>query len=305
MSRTDIVAPALIDPAAYTFRAGVYFGHNELFMEYINDFGIEAWEDGTRKDVRARLRPDLLVAEGNFSRKGTCDHCGASFDFGSIYTHTSGKLIVVGNICAENTLGVPDRLTLEINRAKKAAKAAKAAAAAKVAALAQAEAQGFSWLYSEPNHTDNTLRDIAAKGQKYGSLTVAQIALIKRIFSGEPAQWQVEKAAREAAREAARAAEDAAKTPVIEGRIVVTGVVKAIKMVPRLGGFGYDSEVKKIIVRDDRGFTVWVTCPESIHGAARGDRVTLKATVTKGDRDPCFGFGKRPTNAQVLQAVAS
>lgn len=301
MSRTDIVAPSLIDPAAYTFRSGVYFGNNEAFMEYIADFGIEDWEDNNRAEVRRQLRPDLLLAEGNFSRKGTCDHCGARFDFGSVYTHASGKLIVVGNTCAENTLGVPDRLTLEINRAKKAAAAAKAAKAAAAAALVQAEAQGFAWLYNEPNHTDRILIDIAAKGRKYGGLTPAQVELVKRIFSGEPAQWQVEKAARDAA----RAAEDAAKVPVIEGRHVITGVVKAVKMVPSMGPYGRDREVKKLIVRDDRGFTVWVSCPASIHAAERGDRVTLTATVTKGDRDPSFGFGKRPTNAQVLQAVAS
>jgi hypothetical protein len=306
MKSHPLLDEATFDPAAFTPFAGVYLADDcgedqaDYLASALGELGGNDWLHAhTQREVCAELGATLI--DSRFRQRGTCDHCGARFKFGMVYKHTSGALVVVGNTCADKSLSVSDRHTLLLNRARAAAKAAKDRAAHRASALAQAEAEGFSWLYSEPNHTNRILKDLAAKGMQYGNLTPRQVELLKRIFSGEPAQWEIEKAARDAA----RAAEDATKTPVIEGRIAVTGIVKAVKYVEGFSTYGPPIDVKKIIVRDDRGFTVWVTCPREIYDVDRGARVTFRATVTKGDRDECFGFGKRPSNAQVLPAVQS
>lgn len=100
---------------------------------------------------------------------------------------------------------------------------------------------------------------------------------------------------------AKKAADQAEATPVIEGRIVVTGEI--IKAQWR-EGYAYNSEVLKLTVRDDRGFKLWGTCPTSVESEAeRGARITFTASVTKSDDDETFGFFKRPTKPEILEGA--
>lgn len=90
--------------------------------------------------------------------------------------------------------------------------------------------------------------------------------------------------------------------PVPTGRIMVTGVV--VKAYEKESDFGTQF---KVIVKDDRGFTVCGSdpCKSDLGRAPRGDsgywqsvpgdRLKFKATVQPSDRDPYFGFFKRPT----------
>src|SRR6201985_1575190 len=120
--RTDLAAPSVIDPAAFIFVAGVYFGAepSEDFDALLGEWMSEKVGDGEaswfskREEVRKHF--PALVNNSNFVRKGTCDHCGARFDWGSVYRHTSGGHIVVGNVCADKTLSVPTRLELDQHR---------------------------------------------------------------------------------------------------------------------------------------------------------------------------------------------
>jgi len=83
-------------------------------------------------------------------------------------------------------------------------------------------------------------------------------------------------------------------TPVVEGRIVVTGVV--VKRYSRDTDWGTQF---KMIVQDDRGFKVCGTEPGSLY-VEEGDRVTFTATVEASTDDRTFGFFKRPSKAQNL-----
>ncbi len=307
MKTHALLDPATLDPAAFTLHLGVFLGHirdGEAGEGYAEAIGSAFAELGGEEWASARTAPELVrelgdaLIDSRFRQRGTCDHCGAWFKFGMVYRHTSGALVVVGNTCAHKSLSVPDRYTLVLNRVKAKVEAAKKAAKSKAAALKQAAEGGFEWLYTE-THTDHILTDIAAKGLVWSGLSPRQIELVQRIRRGEKSPGQIAYEARQAQ----RAAEDAAKTPVIEGRIVVTGVVKAVKYVDGYAPFGPPPQVKKLIVRDDRGFTVWLSCPTNIYDVERGARITVKITVTKGDKDPCFGFGKRPSNAEVLEAA--
>lgn len=305
MKRTDLAAPTVIDPAAFTFVAGVYFGNpgedmdamlgewmaekvegsaHGVFLEYV-------WHN-RRTEVRKEYQ---LAPEGNFMRKGTCDHCGAHFDWGSVYQHTSGQHIVVGNVCADKTMDVPDRATLMANRLKSKIAAAKAAARAAAVARDLAEVEGYSWLYSGP-HGNRTLDDIAAKGLKYGGLTFRQIELVKKIHDGTPMEYEVKRDARIAA----RAAEDAAAqpVPVTTDRVAIEGEVISTKEAEGFRG----ETIIKMLVKTTQGFKVYGTKPAGLK-VSRGTRVAFAARIERSRQDDKFGFFSRPTKARILEGV--
>ncbi len=90
--------------------------------------------------------------------------------------------------------------------------------------------------------------------------------------------------------------EAAASTPVVEGRIEVTGEVITTKEQDTMYGL-----TVKMLVRDDRGFKVWGTVPSALLGeGVKGQRVAFTATVRASDDDAAFGFYQRPTKARLV-----
>jgi hypothetical protein len=96
---------------------------------------------------------------------------------------------------------------------------------------------------------------------------------------------------REQTRNAERAAQIATATPVIEGRVQVTGTVISTDL--RETNFGL---VLKCLVLDDRGFKVWGNVP-SCQEWVPGDKVTFMARCERSHNDEFFGFYTRPTKA--------
>lgn len=133
------------------------------------------------------------------------------------------------------------------------------------------------------------------------------------------------KAVRRTMEQAAKDAETA--SPVIEGRIAITGEIISIKN--QENAYGMQT---KILVRDERGFKVWGTLanaladalydayhaaeqesrgdayrwaeygPSDWHQGAKGRKVTFTAKVTASDDDETFGFYNRPTKASLVEA---
>jgi hypothetical protein len=147
----------------------------------------------------------------------------------------------------------------------------------------------------DDDFTTEFAASLTAQIERKGELTAKQEAAIAVAV------------AKHTEREEKKAAEAAAASPVVEGRIVVTGEVVGTKTVP---GYGYHAvDVFKIIVRDDRGFKVYGTCPRSLqvtvgedgfndyHTVERGQRVSFTAKVERSDDDETFGFFQRPTKA--------
>jgi hypothetical protein len=304
--RTDLAAPTVIDPAAFTFVAGVYFGSQpgEDFDAMLGDWLVEKDQHDpdqkagwySKKPAVLRDFPPLNV-QGNFARKGTCDHCGARFDWGAVYLHTSGGHIVVGNVCADNTMDVPSRHDLDVRRIK--ARIASQREAARNAAKARAEAVvgGFEWLYAG-THDNATLADIARKCLAWGGITERQLALVRRIHDGTPAEWEVKKAAQAAQ----RAADDAAAqpVPVTAERVEITGEVLTTK---EQEGYMPGQSVLKMLVKTDAGYKLWGTVPRDLE-VARGVKVAFSAKVERSKDDAKFGFFSRPTKARVVTVAA-
>lgn len=301
MKRTDLAAPTMIDPAAFTFVAGVYFGSNanEDFDAMLGDWFAEKDETGKagwyakKPEVLKKFPP--LVEQSNFVRRGTCDHCGACFDWGSVYQHTSGGHIVVGNICADKTLSHPSRLELDVSRMKAKIAAARKAARNAEAARAQATQEGFEYLYTD-THTDRLLADIAQKGLQYGGLSPRQIELVKKIHSGTPREWEIKRDEKAAARAAEEVA--ALPVPVTDARISVEGVVLTIR---EQDGF-MGATVMKMLVKTTQGFKLWGTRPSGL-GIQQGTKVAFMCTVERSHKDEKFGFFKRPTKTRVVEGV--
>jgi hypothetical protein len=86
-----------------------------------------------------------------------------------------------------------------------------------------------------------------------------------------------------------------------EGRQDVRGHVVSLKW--HTSQYGRrTSTVQKMVVRTAAGWAVWATVPAGLpeHDVTVGAEVEFQATLEPSDRDPLFGFAKRPTRAKIF-----
>lgn len=230
---------------------------------------------------------------GQNDAAGDCYHCGAHLTYYAIMKHLpTRELIRVGETCLANRF---ERATAEFRVLHKQAALDRTAHRIKMKRLAWFAGNpdrevAFGWAgdrveagdYGWEGTRDTFVRSIT----RYGDTSDKFVRLIMRDMA-RTERFEAERAARDA-KDAAEA------TDVIEGRIVITGEVLAVKW--QENDFGGRLVMT---VKDDRGFKVWGSVPRAIE-PKRGERVEFTGTVTKGDRDPSFGFFKRPSNAMVL-----
>jgi hypothetical protein len=287
--RNDIHSPTNFDPAAYQYVGAVYTGcaSSDEAWEIINAY-LE--ENSMSQDALLELAQNSSFS-GNFKLSGTCDHCGARFAYGAVYRHTNGDVIVVGHQCSGERFGLNSRLDFDMKKLHAVIKAAREQAKAKAKAEAYLAANPGLEAILNGNHT--ILADLKAKLYQWGSLSDKQVALAAKLD-------------RELTERAARDAAEAAlpKSPVIEGRIQVSGTILGFKEVevPRFSH--YSSGIAwKMILRDDRGFKLYGTMPSAVSSNDRGKHITFTATVEKSNRDEFFGFFKRPAKVEILEAA--
>ena len=236
-----------------------------------------------------------LVATSTSAHRGLtrCHHCGASIRYIAILRHTpTSQHIAVGETCLSNRF---ERATTEFQALRKQAAldAAEHRIRAAVAEFLDAHPD-LAFMGDKDYTTDNTfIADVACKLRRYGSLSERQVEAVRESLVRDEER---------AKRDAQRAAEIAAAAPVPTGRIVIEGEVVGIKVVP--GFTRYDPPTTKLTIKADAGWRVWVTCPSGITEVERGNRVRLTATVEASEKDPTFGFGKRPTKAEVVGRAA-
>lgn len=288
MPRTDSHRPAEIVPVDYAYVEVFYQGINEdmwdaykgehKFLDEVLGVNGGPWDENP------------AFNGPNWKSKGTCDHCGAHFAHGVVYRHEpTGDLIAVGHICAANTM-----LSGLDKAARVRQRAEKAAAAGRERAKRAAEREAF--LAEHPGLAEALTTDheiVADINRRFRNtdrtfLSDKQIALVFKLAAEAPereakeAQWAAE---REAAEE----------VPVTDERLAITGEV--IKVDWQDNEFGGRTV---ITVKTDRGFLLWGSRPSALCGVERGDRVSFSAKVERSDRDPKFGFFKRPTKASFI-----
>jgi hypothetical protein len=162
-----------------------------------------------------------------------------------------------------------------------------------------AEQQAFEAGNCEPRkwslpYEERTIEDIVGKLVKYGSVSPKQTEYLRTLLG---------KIGNRAAVEAAKQAENEAAAPCPSGRIKITGTVVSLKTEDnRFSRSSYDEFVTRMLVVSDEGFKVWGSRTGNFE---KGERVSFVATVTPSDKDPKFGFFKRPSKAQHLDAAGN
>ena len=82
-------------------------------------------------------------------------------------------------------------------------------------------------------------------------------------------------------------------------RATVRGVVVSTRVVDGFRGRPERKMTVKVTTEDGGVFLLYGTEPADLLGVAQGVAVTFTATIEHGNREPSFGFFKRPTGAQI------
>jgi len=219
----------------------------------------------------------------------SCNFCGASIRYEYIIHDADDRAFVVGSECVAKTgdMGLIDSMRAAKKAHRAEARAARAEARAEERRVAnesrateitvRAEEFIATFGIAAAVTVDHPIiKDIAARLYRFGSLSGAQVDLIKRLA--------VESRV--------------VKSPVVEGQgISIEGVIASTKS----DEGNYGRSTLKMRVRDDRGFTVWGTVPDSILGRPlAGLRVRFVANVEASRDDTTFGFFKRPRKAVLI-----
>lgn len=294
--RNDIHSPTNIHPEDYNFERVVYLRASADDRIWMAVAGVEAFK-AFEAERKAAL--DLVEREGwkggNFTTKRTCDHCGARFNYGVVYRHKpTNELIVVGYICADKTMDVEDRVTLEYDRLKSRVDHMRKWVKTQAAKTRRAEA-----LFEvhpemrEALETDHYIvHDIKRRFAEVGQMTEKQVALVLKLWNesktghssglGEPT-W----------------------LPVIEGHRTVRGIVMSFKSRPSdYGRLPFVQMLVRVDREDGSGAEkLWGSVPSGLRSDkfTRGARVEFTADVERSHSDECFGLTRRPTGGRFIE----
>jgi hypothetical protein len=289
MERIDIHSPANFDPAQYSYVGAIYRGNatSDITCEIVDAY---LSDNELSQEELAELAKNSSF-NGNYKQKDTCDHCGAHFNYGALYRHTNGDVIVVGWECSAKRFGCNSRLDYDMNRLHKAIEAAREQAKKKEQAEAFLSTKPGLKAILDGNHA--ILADLKVNLYKWGSLTDKQVAFAAKL-DREMKQRS----------DQVTAEENLPQSPVVEGRIQVSGIILGFKEV-EVPKYSYYSSgtAWKMILRDDRGFKLYGNMPSAINMADRGKHVAFKATVQKSNDNRFFGFFKRPVKIEVNEAA--
>ncbi|MDE2095705.1 MAG: hypothetical protein KGL39_00480 [Patescibacteria group bacterium] len=318
--RSDIHSPTYFDPASYTYvgsfdnwpEPGTFVSPTRA--NYDTVFGCVNALNPAHADYLAGR--DLLRREGakiHFDPDGetcNCDHCGARIRYVTIYRHKNGECIAVGNDCAANRFGCDSRREYDIKRLKERAvnEREKARVFGKASEFVAANCPELGeWLLSPAAEQVHPIfADMARRLVRWGNLSEKQIAFARKLLQEYYERQRNEgKTNRELEREEEKAR--AADCPI--GRQTVQGeVVKTEYRDSPYGG------TLKMVFKSDQGFLLWGSVPSSLQlveveglqrGLQRGDRVELTATLERSEKDPKFGFFKRPRGRLLSFAVSA
>lgn len=234
--------------------------------------------DQLNKEREAHMQWVKKVTDGHGPY---CRHCGSHLRYAVIY-EKDGKNVVFGQDCSERLhMGGTHQIRQWLSDCK--AKRVKVRKEAERELRANPDKKAIlDRCKQEPVSSDSWAgpigEDMVNKFFQWG-LSEKQWAFAARL---------PEIVKQNAERKAEREAELANVEPIAEGRYLFTGEIVSTKIQESDWG-----DVLKAVVKNDAGQLVWVSVPSSAE-AEKGDRVQFNVTVTRSDRDPHFGFGKRP-----------
>lgn len=299
--RTDIHRPSAIEPDDYVYvscethvKAGempdcaAILYHRELLKAHMDSTG------------------------GNWSSHehgGNCHVCGAwMIDAAVFYHEKTNSYIRTGFDCADKMDMGDSRAFRSFRKARKSWQEMRAGKMKAEATLRKKGLEGAWAVWMDRENSQGTTKLDGLNGYWYqralGDLVVVQDIVSRLVKYGSISDGQerylhvlLKNIGGAHERQAAFKAEKANAEDAPEGRVKVTGAVLSTKTVQ-----GDWNAQEKMTVKDDRGFRVFVSIPSGMPIPNRGDRVTVRATLTRSKDDAKFAFGKRPTGGQIIEA---
>lgn len=291
MTRTDIHRPSQIQPEDYEFVA-------------IEVQKIEGYADVKAIIAeREMIQAHMARTGGTYSQHahgGNCHVCGAHAVYTVLFYHAlTNAYIRTGEECADKLMiGDTRMFRSRLKGLRKTLANARKLQAGKQKAqvtLADAGLDGAWELYNtDPQDSDRyeevTIRDIVGKLVKYGSISERATSFLGSLLDRIANRDKI------AAQRAAEY-EAAAEVPFADDeRATMRGKILTL----RNDDFGH----VKMLVQHADGWKLWGTLPASLDDLllsdqlARGDEVEFTATIKRSDRDPKFGFYRRPSKAR-------
>jgi len=280
MARTDVHRPSspMFDPQAYQC-VGVYDNSPDPLM---------AGDAGAARNQAV----SSLVGKGYRFGAGSsdqCGHCGARIRYAALMVRADVKeFIFVGEDCLDNRFQGMTRAEFQSLRKTASLNRERTKKAERIAEV-YAGTPGLEAALKVDNAVSE---DIRWRLQRTGEISAKQIELVFKIQKQE-----AERAQRQAEREAQDAALIESGVQVPTGRVTVTGVVLSVKVQDTMYGI-----TVKMLVQSVEGWKVWGTVPSSLIDVQVGQTVEFTATLEASQDDVLFGFYKRPTKAQIVEA---
>ncbi len=271
--RTDIHAAKSedFDPEMYSYRFGVDFhseeGNNKARMNFIKVLASEG------------------IVHASHTKHGYCGHCGARLRYAGILVRNN-EWIYVGETCMDNRFELSKADFQELRRNAQLNRD-RMRKSEKLNAFVDANPE-LAW-FTYPDVMDNYstfVYDVASKFRRDGELSEKQIESALKAMARED-KWRWEK-------------ESEVKVDAPSGLTQVIGTIKSFKIVDNPYSPSKWDRTIKMIVKDDRGFTVYCTLPSALSECNEGDKVSFMVDLTVSDRDSSFAFGKRPSKAKKL-----
>lgn len=286
MARTDAHRPSAIIPTDYTF----------VEFEYLGEDDCPAATLARREHIRAHMK-NTGGTYSHHQHGGNCHICGAACVYTALFYHKPTNTYI------RTGLDCTDKLDASVDGSefRKVVRAALESVAGKRKAQALLEKNGMAvawgfynedwsskngWEWINSHREESIVRDMVGKLVRYGSLSDAQMAFMRRLLDA---------IANRATILAQRAAESAAAAPVpvTDQRIVIEGEILSIRPAPK----DMPMASPRMLVKHADGWKVWGTLPRSLD-AGKGDRVRFAAKIKRSDKDEKFGFFSRPTKAE-------
>lgn len=253
------------------------------FMGYMPDHQSEG---GAVAEFDLEVLDRALYDGAAFKPAAKCDCCGARLKYACNVVHVPtmqgynvGRDCAAKIQCLQHMGGAIENLSVTLAERAKCNRNEEAFLAGAAAEVAKA------YVWAKTERGGSIARDMVEKLRRWGSLSEAQVAFMVRLHA-----QHLEKAA---------LAATGLRCPA--GKVSLTGTILSLKEQP---GYSYGSVEYKIVIDLKDGTKVWGSLPRAFWETAKvGDTIAFSATVTVSDRDPLFGFFKRPTKC-TLNGVA-
>lgn len=268
--------------------------------EFIEQFGVCSFSDGNGNIEREGYGYEIFdgpIVTPNLggeyaSNNEKCDICGADYVHGAVWLHTpSQKYITIGQTCSANVgLVVKGDLRKGVQRRLRRRAQERTWRRQGSVNMRKFLAE-YPQLRKDLTMSHRILREMSRAIIRWGYISAKQIAFAHKL-------------AEEIRHPADIVAAVSVPANLLDGRVMIEGTVLNVKEKFNEFTGGFDLKMTVGVPCEGGQFKLWGTCPQALldaEGTIAGRRVSFMARIEVSDRDPAFGFIKRPSKAKFLE----